>query len=363
MTVQCTAPSPALRKMVSWRRHALSTPPFTHPTVRRDDVLEHLRERVPDKLKNVYRHGRHLLMRWVLHVDRVRYGKVSAVSVGRHVVYSPTHDRRTHLLRRTRGRGLQPELLELCVTQCREFDVDVFLDIGANVGEVAVSVADYVRKVVIFEPNPSLVPMLYKTLASVEEAIIVPLAVSDGSRNEVLHIRDEYAGASSLDSAYLSGLRATMWPGIGRTVREVPVFTVSVDDAATLVDIEPGSSLLAKIDVEGYEPEVLAGASATFAASRWWRALVEFNADALEARGIDSLEWWEALRAFQGLILGSRDLATDRLSDLSGSRLPSAMPSHGVDVLIGEGIPGRRLGDPSPVRREGRVPRSGGDPA
>lgn len=315
-------------------------------------MFERVRAHAPAPVKAVYRYGRHLLKRLVLVRDGIRYGAVSAVPIGRYVVYSPTRDRRTELLRRTGGTGLQPHLIDLCVSHCREFDTDVFLDIGANVGEFSVSVAEYVRKVVVFEPHSSLVPFLARTLAGHDNAIIAPLAVSDGTRNSVLHFRQNYAGASSLDVGYMSRLNRAKWPGLTRTVGEAPVLSVSIDGAAKLFDIAPGSSVFAKIDVEGHEPAVLAGARATFASSRWWRALIEFNPGSQEARGLGSCEWWETLRSFPGCIVETGGFASDALADLSGSCLPATMPSHGVDVLIGEGkLEQRSRGTPPYGRR------------
>lgn len=125
------------------------------------------------------------------------------------------------------------------------------LDVGANRGRYAMIMARVCRTVIAFEPQPELAKAL---AASAPENLKVEcLAISDqpGTAKFWIDTRPDMSGvASSL--LKLNGLHR-----IG-TVREVEVATVTLDAYCRDNGIRPD---LIKIDAEGWEPSVLAGAS------------------------------------------------------------------------------------------------------
>ena len=84
--------------------------------------------------------------------------------------------------------------------------------------------------------------------------------------------------------------------------------------------------LVLKIDVEGFEKEVLEGAARLIALAAWWRALLEFSPSCLRAAGKDVTETWRFFRRYRGVVVG-------------GGALPERPPLRDVELLIGQGEP------------------------
>lgn len=133
---------------------------------------------------------------------------------------------------------------------------DVVFDIGANAGEVTQAVAPRAARVVSFEPNPRLAANLRaRPLANVT---VVEKAVSSavGRMPFFVDVREDGQGlASSL--MRLDGMD-------GKT-EEIEVEVTTVDAFVGESGLSPR---IIKVDVEGFEPEVLAGAQRTIAETR-----------------------------------------------------------------------------------------------
>jgi hypothetical protein len=105
-----------------------------------------------------------------------------------------------------------------------------------------------------------------------------------------------------------------------------------VEVAASGADAARG--VLIKVDVEGYEKEVLEGAKSTLAGTSWWRGLIEFSPSALAEGGKSVEAEWEYFRQFAGIVVAGG--AVDAV-EISGARLPESPPVGDVDLLIGAG--------------------------
>lgn len=184
------------------------------------------------------------LHKWVF--DRV-HGR-GPVRVGR---YSFELDHRSAMKKRLALYGWRaaPEI-ELAVSLLREGDVAV--DVGAHVGVFAVPASDAVGqagRVVSFEPNPMVLPLLRRNLTAngCENVELERYAVSDGPGTARLAQHDSSLGFTSLRS----------FEGVSRTF---DVETVRLDDFLAERSLAPS---LIKIDVEGAEGLVLEGAAGT----------------------------------------------------------------------------------------------------
>lgn len=157
----------------------------------------------------------------------------------------------------------------------------VVVDIGANLGEWAVPLAKSVGgggQVLCCEPNPAMAAALSATLAinNLLHAAVLPVAISSGDGNGHLAVDTVDSGQSRLANA------------------GVPVPLRSLDSIVAEHRLDRLD--LVKIDVEGHEAEVLAGAATTL--SRLRPALIfesarepaderALIADRLEACGYD----------------------------------------------------------------------------
>lgn len=131
------------------------------------------------------------------------------------------------------------------------------LDIGANVGVYSMLCARWAGpggRVFAFEPAPAALTLLREHLALnglAERVEVVAQAVSDKAGEAVFYVHD-FSGENSLNAGFAERVGAA-----AGTVR-VPVTTV--DEFCQTRNIAP---TLIKIDVEGYELQVLRGARET----------------------------------------------------------------------------------------------------
>jgi FkbM family methyltransferase len=124
------------------------------------------------------------------------------------------------------------------------------IDIGANIGLYTCLAASHGKHVVAIEPMPSNLKFLYRNLVRNDfaDVEVFPLALS--SSGGILRIFGDGTAASLLQG----------WAGASeKSYKIVPVTTLDVI-VNTRFD---GLSLLIKIDVEGFEREVLKGGQRT----------------------------------------------------------------------------------------------------
>jgi len=139
---------------------------------------------------------------------------------------------------------------------------DLVFDIGAHVGDRVAAFRRLGARVVAVEPQPALVRTLRLLYGRDENVAIEPVAV--GRRKGTLDLKlnlenPTVATASKQFIAAAAG--AAGWEGQAWT-KTLPVAVTTLDDLIAL----HGLPAFAKIDVEGFEAEVLAGLSRPMAA-------------------------------------------------------------------------------------------------
>lgn len=117
-------------------------------------------------------------------------------------------------------------------------------DIGANVGDKSEALLKIGGRVVAFEPNRLVIPELRARCGNNPRWTLVETAMGSGSRIAILHAKRSH-GQSSL---------AEDWED-GQVIADFPVPVVTLDAAIECF----GMPEYCKIDVEGWEPEVLNG--------------------------------------------------------------------------------------------------------
>jgi FkbM family methyltransferase len=154
-----------------------------------------------------------------------------------------------HLFLKTMG-GLEAELdlLPLLVAPGERA-----LDIGANYGTYALTLARLGARVDLFEPNPAIAAVLAAWAQGQQGIAVHALALSDREGTAELVIPGD--GRVEHDSS------AALAGGAVASGRRVPVQLAPLDSLAIR------DAALIKIDVEGHEDAVLRGAAQTLAAS------------------------------------------------------------------------------------------------
>lgn len=134
---------------------------------------------------------------------------------------------------------------------------ETVIDIGANLGRWTVSAALAVGqsgRVIALEPISRLADAISKTclLNRFHWVKVINAAASDNAGEAVFSIEQENSGGSRL---------GTMQNDPSRTFQQLSVKTISVDQCVEEEKIETLG--LMKIDVEGFESQVIAGATAS----------------------------------------------------------------------------------------------------
>jgi FkbM family methyltransferase len=154
-------------------------------------------------------------------------------------------------------------------------DGDLVFDVGAHLGDRAAAFAALGARVVALEPQPRIARWLQRIVGRNERIVVREAAVGARMGRERLAISRRTPTVSTLSDSWRERA-AQANPGF-RTVRwedsvEVPVVTLD-----SLIE-SYGKPSFCKIDVEGYEAEVLAGLSQPLAGLS-----VEFVAGQLDA--------------------------------------------------------------------------------
>lgn len=133
--------------------------------------------------------------------------------------------------------------LEALTDWLTKTDPEVFrttvLDIGGNIGNHAVYFADFFERVISFEPNPRVFPLLDYNLSALPSAFAHNLGLSDTTGDAKLEI----------PAGNLGGAR------VGQSPLGVRIRLERLEDQ----DLGPSRIGLMKLDVEGHELKVLEG--------------------------------------------------------------------------------------------------------
>ena len=144
------------------------------------------------------------------------------------------------------------------------------LDVGANIGlsAIAMAVAKPNARIVAFEPNPVTFEYLRRNTAAFPNIEVVQVAVSDRQTTLHFHAAAYAAGSHVVGSGHIQADMAT-----------VEVQAQTLDELVAARGLEPS---FIKIDVEGHEPEAIAGGARTI--ERWRPSIyLEFNSWTLNA--------------------------------------------------------------------------------
>lgn len=200
-------------------------------------------------------------------------------------------------------------------------------DVGANVGYYALLAGRSVGpdgRVFAFEATPAVATRLAENVAlnGLDNVTVVHSAVCDRSGEIEFRLHDDDSEGNSMVNF------AADWP----TVR-VPA--VSLDEYAADHGLERVD--VVKVDVEGAEPLVLAGATRLLSAARPPVLIMESNPDALKAGGSSPADLRARLAAF-----GYRCYGVERLTQTAEPvwNIVAVHPSHevcGVTAEIGVG--------------------------
>jgi FkbM family methyltransferase len=224
------------------------------------------------------------------------------------------------------------------------------IDIGANYGEFTMAIVDSGVPVIAVEANPDVVACLRETFSGRPSVVVEHAAAAAEPGEAEFWMQSRSSGSGSMGPTA---------PGLDRhgarrgSLRRVAVPAVRLTDLVTAAGGAEGG-IIVKIDVEGFELDVLEGAADLLASVPWWRALVEFGPGTITAAGRDVRATWDALRRFPAGVVVSRadgrpvsgTVARPACELPPGTVLPPEPPGE-VDVVIGAGVAPGWAGTPT----------------
>lgn len=133
------------------------------------------------------------------------------------------------------------------------------IDVGANVGQFAVACAKIFPGVTVhsFEPHPECLKRLKQNMARFGSVCIYPVALGEQSGEVLFHVNSH----SHSNSILALGERHRRAFPHAREIDTIKVKISTLDHEMEVVELE--RPLLLKLDIQGYEPQVLEGATAT----------------------------------------------------------------------------------------------------
>ncbi len=134
--------------------------------------------------------------------------------------------------------------------------INTVIDVGANAGQFAIAASKIYPKVHLysFEALPSLLTVLEKNTKEIENIKIFNFALGD-VKGDIEFFQNDYSLASSALEIHKN--QTDLFPETGG-VKKIKIKSETLDDISS--EIKFNSPVLLKLDVQGYEKKVLAGA-------------------------------------------------------------------------------------------------------
>lgn len=141
----------------------------------------------------------------------------------------------------------------------KELDIRTVIDVGANVGQSALKFNEIFPHSIIycFEPIKKCYEKLEENLKSLHKHKSYNLALGSKKEKSVIHL-NEFDPSSSI--LRMTDIHKNAFPFASNTIEEA----IEIDTLDNIFqNIELAKNILLKIDVQGYEKEVLLGAQET----------------------------------------------------------------------------------------------------
>ena len=178
---------------------------------------------------------------------------------------------------------------------------DVVVDVGANVGYLTRFFAQAVGplgKVYAFEPNPLIFPLLRRNVAKFRQVAVFDVGLSTNEAEMPLFV----PGSNHAVASFVREYPAThLFDGKSGQLHSVAAKLVRGDEFMAKIDIDNSDRRrerridILKVDVEGWELNVLAGLEKTIMSSRRITIFCEYNPSAQECAGRtprELLDWF-----------------------------------------------------------------------
>lgn len=131
-------------------------------------------------------------------------------------------------------------------------DGDVVIDIGANIGEFSRTIVERASRLIAIDPDPNVCEALSRNLNSFSNAIVLQRAMSDADSRVEFYVSTKNADSSLVRPTQYSETVSVKAMRLDTLIEELGVDRVD----------------FLKLEAEGWEPEILAGAKRTLRITR-----------------------------------------------------------------------------------------------
>jgi FkbM family methyltransferase len=206
---------------------------------------------------------------------------------------------------------------------------DVFIDVGAHFGFFSLQAATHAAGVGVlaFEPDPANASILFRNV--VENGLVNNIAVVSAACGDAPDIAPLVANSTMMHSIRGVGLKPPFARGPSKWV---PV--VMLDEALARFPQAGGRRIILKVDAEGFEPQVIAGAASMLRGGRV--AMIVWECGHAFADGAER----DAMRGMVASLsaLGFRHLVPDQRPGVGFRRFDPDCKYTGNVVSIAAGI-------------------------
>jgi FkbM family methyltransferase len=129
---------------------------------------------------------------------------------------------------------------------------DIVVDIGANIGEFTIAISPLAERVIAIEPDPNVQEALAENLQHVSNASMFQTALSDKDGEAEFFLSTKDADSSLMRPETFSEKVKVRVSSLDTFIRETGIKRID----------------FLKIEAEGWEPEILSGASRALAITR-----------------------------------------------------------------------------------------------
>jgi len=157
------------------------------------------------------------------------------------------------------SRAASPQMLLRKLTWLRGLEIQTVLDVGANTGQFASLVREALPSAQIysFEPLPECYARLVARMRGDKRFTAFPCALGDAAGEAQMH-HNEFSPSSSL--LEMKQLHKDVFPETAMSHPE-RIVVRRLDDVCSALELQ--QNVLVKVDVQGYESQVIAGGRAT----------------------------------------------------------------------------------------------------
>ena len=195
-------------------------------------------------------------------------------------VYTLPNDNKGTEIRGMQGGQLHK--MDLWLAMVNE-EPDLIVDVGFNYGEFSLISSGRDIPIIGIEPHPLVLECARKNIEGLSDIRLIDSLVGNYTGEGTLYYDlNGSSGNSSMEKKVHDIYK-------NNNVKE---HRCPIDTLDNLIKARP-YKLLLKIDVEGFEPEVIEGAKELLDKAQSAAIFLEFSNRRVEARGMDRDEWWQ----------------------------------------------------------------------